>query len=228
MPAVEALIFDLDGVLVNTVGLHYQAWAHLADEHNIRFNETDMARFRGRQRRDCLLDLFDGRSLTEAEIAAYLEIKDRVYLDLLDQAAPEALLVPHARDLIDAARARSLKLGVASSSANAVAVLHYVGLHDALDVIADGTTVANSKPAPDIFLWTAGALGVSPMQCLVFEDSRAGIAAARGAGMIAVGIGAHDFTDQAHLIVPDFKTLTLDDVLTAVEPQTVQQTDPIA
>ncbi len=170
MSAVEALIFDLDGVLVSTVGLHYQAWAHLAGQHGISFDEADMPRLRGRQRRDCLLDLFAGRGLTEAEITAYLEIKDRYYLDLLDQAAPEDLLTPGATTLIASARERQLKLGVASSSANAVAVLRYVGLYDALHAIADGMTVARSKPAPDIFLWTAGALGVSPADCLVFED----------------------------------------------------------
>lgn len=226
--SIAALIFDLDGVLVNTVGLHAQAWAHLAARHGIAFNESDMPRLRGRQRRDCLLDLFAGQPLTEAEISAYLEIKDRYYLDLLAAAAPDDLLVAGAADLIAATRAQGLKLGVASSSANAIAVLHFVGLYDLLDAVGDGLTVARSKPAPDIFIWTAGALGVSPARCLVFEDSRAGITGARRAGMFAVGIGAPDFTDQAHRIVPDLATVTLSEILAVTAAARDQQSDLIA
>lgn len=216
MAAIAALIFDLDGVLVNTVSLHFRAWAHLAERHGITFAQDDMPRLRGRQRRDCLLDLFAGRSLTEAEIAAYLEIKDHYYLDLLSQSTPADLLTPGAADLVEAARTRRLKLGVASSSANAVAVLRYVGLSDAMQAIADGTTVVRSKPAPDIFIWTAGALGVSPMRCLAFEDSHAGMAAAHQAGMFVVGIG-EQFSDQAHVMLPGFEALALDDILAAAD-----------
>lgn len=222
MSVIAALIFDLDGVLVNTVNLHFRAWAHLAERHGIAFAEDDMPRIRGRQRRDCLLDLFGERSLTEAEIATYLETKDHYYLDLVRQSKPANLLAPGAEALVDTARARNLKLGVASSSANAITVLRYVGLYDMVEVVADGTTVAHSKPAPDIFIWTAGALGVSPIRCLAFEDSHAGVAAAHQAGMFVVGIGAQ-LIDQAHLMLPSFEVMTLENILAAADEYAARQ-----
>jgi beta-phosphoglucomutase len=220
---IEALIFDLDGVLVNTVDLHFQAWAYLAAQRNVSFDSLDMHRLRGRQRRDCLLELFDGHNLTEAEIAVYLEIKDHYYLDLINQTAPEDLLAPHAVQLIDAARECQLKVGVASSSANAIAILKYIGLDARLDVIADGNTVARSKPAPDIFVWTAGALGVSPMRCIAFEDSYAGITAARRGGMFTVGVGSQESMEPAHLVISDFGAVQLAEILYAARQRLMQQ-----
>lgn len=214
MSVVEALIFDLDGVLVNTVDLHFRAWSHIAAAHDIPFSQSDMSRFRGRQRRECLLDLFQGRNLTEAEIAAYLQLKDQFYLDLLYQTAPESLLFPSVSEFIEGAYERHLKVGVASSSANAVPVLHYVGLFDCVQAVADGMMVAHSKPASDIFVWTSGALGVSPIRCIAFEDSHAGIIAARDAGMFTVAVGSEDLTDQAHFTMPDFDSMSLEAVLT--------------
>jgi beta-phosphoglucomutase len=81
------------------------------------------------------------------------------------------------------------------------AVLQKTGLLDYMDAIADGSTVARSKPAPDIFVWVAGALRVRPHQAIAIEDSRAGIEAARTAGMFVVGVGNSLLTDQAHLHV---------------------------
>ncbi|MFN8562278.1 MAG: HAD-IA family hydrolase [Anaerolineae bacterium] len=142
-------------------------------------------------------DLFGERSLTEAEIATYLETKDHYYLDLVRQSKPANLLAPGAEALVDTARARNLKLGVASSS-NAITVCATSGLYDMVEVVAD---LAQPSPIPSqrptFFIWTAGALGVSPIRCLAFEDSHAGVAAAHQAGMFVVGIGAQ-LIDQAH------------------------------
>ncbi|MBK8023753.1 MAG: HAD-IA family hydrolase [Chloroflexi bacterium] len=169
---------------------HFQAWAFLAASHNIAFTEAHRSHFRGRQRRDCLLELFHGRDLTESEISAYLQVKDQFYLELLQQTAPNRLLLPHVIDTLQDAHDRNLLIGVASSSANARAVLRYVGLLNYMQVVADGSITAHSKPAPDIFIWTAGALGVPPLSCIVFEDSQAGVDAARNAGMFVVAVGA--------------------------------------
>ncbi len=217
MTGTQAMIFDLDGVLVDTVDLHYHSWRFLAEQHGIPFSWDDMADFRGRQRRDCLLSLFRGRALTEAQIATYLEIKNEHYLTRLNTMPPRQLLLPHATRLIENAVARGIRLGVASSSANAVRVLRHVNLYHRFEVVADGGTVFRSKPAPDIFLWAAGALGIHPARCVVFEDSKAGILAARECGMVAIGVGQKTHLRHAHLVLPDLGAMSLENILEAVQ-----------
>jgi beta-phosphoglucomutase len=183
--ALTGLIFDLDGVLVNTVDLHYRAWKQLFDELGVSFSPHDMNRLRGVHRRDILLSL--AADLTEDQIALYLTQKDRLYLQVLDEARQDILHQP-AVALLREARARGWKVGLASSSINARYVLELVGLANAFDAIADGNTVCRSKPCPDIFVWVAGALGVKPAEIAVIEDSSAGVQGALDAGMFVVGI----------------------------------------
>lgn len=211
----KALIFDLDGVLVNTIELHYRAWKHLADQYDIPFSRDDIDRFRGIQRREFVVQLFAPRHLTPAQIETYADLKNTVYVNALQEASPENLCVPNARDLLVQANNAGLQVGVASSSTNAISSLVYTGLYDLVDVVADGNSVARSKPEPDIFLWAAGALRVHPRDVIVFEDAAAGVNAARTAGMFTVGIGNYDLLNQAHLVFPDMKSVQLDQVLAA-------------
>lgn len=219
MAAIRAIIFDLDGVLVNTLDLHFRAWQYLAETHNIPFTRNEMNRLRGRQRRDCVLTLFAHFTLTETQITEYIETKDRRYLDLLSQYAHDDLIAPGTYSLIESARALDLKIGVASSSANAVFVLERVGLLDLFDVIADGNTVLRSKPAPDIFLWVAGGLNARPNEVIVFEDSQAGIAAAQSGGMFVVGVGEQPEAQQADLVLARLDTMPLVAILEAAHQQ---------
>lgn len=193
---LKALIFDLDGVIVNTVDLHYQAWKHLFDELAIPFDRQQMEQFRGVHQRDILLTLTE--NLSEAQIARALARKSDLYQQALQTAAPEILNQP-AITLLHAAKAQGLKIGLASSSTHAWQVLTLVDLLDQFDAIADGSTVCRSKPAPDIFVWVAGALGLRPPQIAVIEDGVAGIEGARTAGMFAVGLNVAPSRLPPHL-----------------------------
>lgn len=181
----RAFIFDLDGVIVNTVDLHYRAWKHLFDDLGVPFTRRDMDKMRGAQRRDILLSFTSG--FNEAQIAACLAQKDHFYKRALAEASRE-IAHPPVVDLLHAAKRRGLKVGVASSSVNARNVLELVQLLPLFDALADGNTVCRSKPAPDIFVWVAGALGVSPPESVVIEDGSTGIEGARIAGMFVVGL----------------------------------------
>ncbi len=192
---LKAMIFDLDGVLVNTVDLHYQAWRELFDELGIAFSRSDMNRFRGIHQRSILLAV--AGDLPEAQITRCLTRKDVLYRRSL-RAAAETILQRPLVEVLHAAKARGLKIGLASSSINAHYVLEMVGLHDHFDVIADGSTVCRSKPAPDIFVWVAGALRLSPREIAVIEDGRAGVEAALVAGMFVVGIDVDDTDHPPH------------------------------
>ncbi len=198
----KGFIFDLDGVIVNTVDLHYHAWKCVFDELGIPFDRQMMDRFRGVHQREIMRSLAEG--LDEAQLSLFLARKKSLYQQALLDAAPEILNTPVV-NLLHEAKAHGLKVGLASSSINAHFVLTLVHLIDQFDAIADGTTVCRSKPAPDIFVWVAGALGLHPAEIVVVEDGVAGIEAARTAGMFALGIdvAASDCPPHVNLAIGD-------------------------
>jgi beta-phosphoglucomutase len=192
----KGFIFDLDGVIVNTVDLHYHAWKCVFDELGVPFDQRAMNRFRGVHQRQILLSL--AAHLSEAEISLYLAQKGSFYQQALLDAAPRIINMPVV-NLLHVAKAHGLKVGLASSSINARLVLTLIHLIDQFDAIADGTTVCRSKPAPDIFVWVAGALGLHPADVVVVEDGVAGIEAAQTAGMFTVGVEAATVACSPHL-----------------------------
>lgn len=209
--AVHALIFDLDGVIADTVRAHEAGWQLVADHLGIRLSEDMLSSFRGKRRGDILRAMM-GRVLSDSEIESAMVVKEEHYDAFMSEMSDDHIL-PGVIRLLDAARARALSLAVASSSLSARAVLAKLGLSERFDVIADGTTVARAKPYPDVFLWAAGALRVKPMHCVVFEDAEAGVQAARDAGMIVVGVGDPALVGAAHRVVPDLTHITLDALL---------------
>lgn len=209
---VEALIFDMDGVLANTIELHYRAWKHIADDAGVPFDRSAMDNLRGLQRRESLERLLGAR-YDDSRYEAYSDLKDHYYEEALEQSPLEELRMPGVLELIAEARRAGLKLGVASASTQAIPTLKRIGLYDTMDAVADGLTVVNSKPAPDIFLWVAGALRVKPAQVVVFEDAAAGVQAARTAGMFVVGIGPAALVGAAHRVYPALAAVRLSDIL---------------
>lgn len=185
----QALIFDMDGVITESVELHYRAWKRLTDEEGIPFDRALNDRLRGLARRDSLeVILRDQPPRSEAALQALMARKNGYFLELVDSLSPADVL-PGVREIIAEARARGMKVAVGSSSQNAPLVLGKLGLHDAFDVIGYGHSVVNAKPAPDIFLWVAGRLNVHPREAIVIEDGAAGIQAARRGGFSVVGVG---------------------------------------
>jgi len=214
---LRALIFDLDGVIADTNALHYRSWERLSQEEAIPFDHATYQQMMGLHRRACLNVFLNGRPVDEATVQDYLHRKNIYFLELLEKFTP-ADTAPGVRELIEAGRAAGLKIGLASSSQNARYVLQKLGLFNWFDVIGDGAAVTHHKPAPDIFLWTAEHLDVLPAQAVVFEDSRAGVEAARTGGFWVVGIGDKQVTD-AHVIVTSLSRLHLSEIAAHLKSQ---------
>lgn len=217
---IRAFIFDMDGVITNTVALHYRAWSRLTQEEGIPFTQEDNDRLRGLSRRDCLNYVFRGRDLSEEKAETLMIRKNVYFLELLQNMTPDDAL-PGVTRLIDEARAANLKIGLASSSQNVDPVLEKLNLNSAFDAIGDHKSVARTKPAPDVFIWTAGRLNINPTHALVFEDSEVGIEAARTGGFWTVGIGDPTIVGKAHVVVPDFRDVTLQWLLNQFEKHSV-------
>ncbi|HEY5574892.1 MAG TPA: beta-phosphoglucomutase [Anaerolineales bacterium] len=209
---IRAFIFDLDGVLTDTAEYHYQAWRQLAEEEGIPFDRERNEALRGVSRRESLNLLLDGRTISEEQALRWMERKNSYYLDKIRQMAPDEVL-SGARQLLADIRAAGLMVAIASASKNAGEVARRLGLLGAVDVLADGHSVRRTKPAPDLFLYTAEKLGVPAETCVVVEDAAAGIEAAQRAGMLTIGIGPKERVGKAGLVLPNLEGVQVEDLL---------------
>lgn len=209
--SIKGLIFDLDGVITDTAEYHYLAWKRLADEEGLDFNRADNEQLRGVSRRESLIRLLKGKIVAEDTMQQWMERKNEYYTAYLDDISPDDLLLGVA-DFIESAQSQNLKLGIGSASKNAKPVIEKLNLLDVFDVIGDGYSVVNPKPAPDLFVWVAGGLQVHVNETIVFEDAPAGIDAAKAAGCGTIGIGTSNLS-HADMQTKSFEKITLNDVL---------------
>jgi len=213
MQRPKAVIFDLDGVLTDTSEFHYQAWKRLADEEGIPFTRQENdEHLRGVSRRESLTYLLKGRKVSDAQFQEMMDRKNRYYNEMIEKMTPNDL-VEGGRQLLQEIRRAGIKTAVASGSKNCRTVLAHLQIFDLLDGIADGYSVSNSKPAPDIFVYAAGTVNIPTSDCLVIEDADAGIESAKAGGMQAVGIGPAERFHRADKVLPTLANKHLQDLL---------------
>ncbi|MDR1286348.1 MAG: beta-phosphoglucomutase [Treponema sp.] len=190
---VRGAIFDLDGVLVDTAKYHYLAWKRLARELGFDFTEENNERLKGVSRARSLEILLEtgGLSMDEAEKAAAAEKKNAWYVEYL-RGLDESALLPGSREFLEILRGGGIPRGLGSASKNAPFILERLGISGLFDAVIDGTQVSRAKPDPEVFLKCARVLEIPPARCVVFEDSLAGIEAAKTGGMRAIAVGKQE------------------------------------
>ncbi len=213
---IRAFLFDLDGVLTDTSEFHYQAWQRLADEEGLPFSRLDNDDLRGVSRRESLAVMLKGKPISEETAQAWMERKNSYYLELVDRMTP-ANLLPGAVDLLAELRAAGFLIAIASASKNAPLVLERLKIGAAIDAVVDGNTPARSKPAPDLFLEAAKALGMQPAECVVVEDAEVGITAGMDAGMLTLGLGPVERVGAANLVLPSLEGVHLAQILAGLK-----------
>ncbi|KAF5076839.1 Beta-phosphoglucomutase [anaerobic digester metagenome] len=214
---VSACIFDLDGVVVDTAKYHYLAWKRLAAEHGFDFTEHDNERLKGVSRMASLEILLEigQKSASPQEKELMAARKNAWYVEYIENMDPSEIL-PGAQEFIENLRGRGIKVALGSASKNARLILNRIGLVNHFDTIVDGTRVVNAKPNPEVFLIAASDLGVTPAECLVFEDAEAGVEAAINGGMRCVGVGNPLVLSKANLVIDGFKNLSPNDIFDRV------------
>lgn len=187
---MKAVIFDLDGVICSTDRYHYKAWKRMADRIGVYFDEIINERLRGVSRIDSLNIILEksGRKYSDEEKSALAEEKNGYYVEYLSNMSP-ADLSDDVRKTLNGLRKKGLWLAIGSSSKNTKKILSQIGLSDFFDAVSDGTNITKSKPDPEVFLKAAEMLSLPPSECLVVEDAKAGIEAARRGGFKSAGIG---------------------------------------
>lgn len=204
----QAVIFDLDGVICSTDQYHYQAWKEIADELKIPFNETINHRLRGVSRMksfEIILEQ-DHKELSQEEKLFWTEKKNAVYKELLKNMSP-ADLPEEVKSTLDTLRNRGILLAIGSSSKNAGFILEQLGIGSYFDAVSDGNNITKSKPDPEVFLKAAQFLRKAPAECLVVEDARAGVEAAKAGGMDCAGIGEASKYELADYHLASFSEL---------------------
>ncbi|SDS83134.1 beta-phosphoglucomutase [Gillisia sp. Hel1_33_143] len=207
----KGVIFDLDGVIVDTAKFHFLAWRKLANDLGFDITETQNEELKGVSRVKSLEIIlgWGGVTLTEDEFMEQMAMKNDNYLSYISGMTKSDIL-PGVSEIIDFLKENDIPIALGSASKNARNILEKVGLYQSFDAIVDGNDVSKAKPNPEVFLIAADQLNVDPENCVVFEDSVAGIQAANLAKMTSIGIGEEAVLNEADHVYTDFTEIEID------------------
>lgn len=208
---MTALLFDLDGVIIDSMPLHTEAW----EVYLKRFGKwtPDLERRMHGARNDQIVSAFLGEDLTPVQIFEHGAAKERLFREMM-QPQLEAHIVPGLREFLAAEPDAPKAIASNAEPANIDFVLDGAGLRKYFQAVVDGHQVAHPKPFPDGYLRAAELLKTPPENCIVFEDSPTGVEAGRRAGMRVVGVGTHQGQlADVELMIPDFRDPRLMDWL---------------
>ena len=205
----KGFIFDLDGVIVDTAKYHFLAWRKLANSIGIDFTETQNEQLKGVSRVKSLEKIlaWENKKISKEEFTNLMAKKNDDYLSFIEQMN-ESEILPDVPKVLNYLIHQEQPISLGSASKNARIILEKVDLIDKFDAIVDGNDVSKAKPDPEVFLNAAKALNMEANQCVVFEDSVAGVQAANTANMISIGIGNKDILHEANYIFNEFTEIS--------------------
>ena len=217
-----ALVFDMDGVILDSNPTHREAWRLYNRRFGIETDEAMQQRMYGKRNDEIVRDFF-GSGLAPEEVAAHGAAKESLYREMMAARLTESL-VPGVTRLLQNRNGTSAGLATNAERANVDFLLDGVRLGGAplrryFQAVVDGQQVSRAKPHPDIYLRVAELLGADPRNCIVFEDSHTGVQAARAAGSRVVGVRTtHKEFKNVDLTVDDFRSPELEQWLEAQKP----------
>lgn len=203
------ILFDIDGVLVDSYAAHLESWRRLAAECGVSITEAQFAATFGRTSREIIRELFSIEN--DAAVRAKDERKEAIYRELIREAVPE---MPGARALVALLARAGARIAIGSSGPpeNVELVCRELGLDPFLAGRVTGADVTRGKPDPQVFLLAAGRIGIAPARCVVIEDAPAGVEAAHRAGMVCIALRsnyAREAALPAELVVGQLKEITI-------------------
>ena len=211
------VIFDMDGVLVDSYRAHFDSWNRMAGAHGLEMTEQQFAATFGRTTREIIASLWSDH-VSEAEVPAWDDEKEAAYRDILRESFPE---MPGAAALIEALHAEGFALAIGSSGPPENVAVVRECLPPVFGAVVTAVDVTRGKPHPEVFLKAADKLQIRPLRCAVVEDAPAGVEAARSAGMAAVALTGtapwDKLAKQAHLVVDALGDLTPERIGTLID-----------
>lgn len=207
------VIFDMDGVLVDSNPTHVTALRRFFREHNQNISEEFLVtRVFGRTNKEWIADVFG--SLPEETVSELAGEKEKLFREIFD---PNEAIVPGLAGFLDMLKSKGIKLAVATSAPleNAEFILTKLSVKDHFNVVLDSSHVNMGKPEPDIYLKAAKALGSPPGRCIVFEDSLAGVKSAKRAGNKIIGLTTTHNPEElsdCDMVIDNFNDLTFEEL----------------
>lgn len=207
----KAFIFDLDGVIVDTARFHFLAWRKLANDLGFNFTEEQNEQLKGVSRVESLKKIlkWGNMELSDDEFKKQMALKNDNYLSYVEEMDKEEIL-PGVPKVLDYLIENNIPFALGSASKNARSILKKIDLYNSFDAIVDGTDVNKAKPDPEVFLIAAEKLNTKPENCIVFEDSLAGVQAANAGNMTSIGIGKKNILREANYVFSDFTEIELE------------------
>ncbi|MDW5287997.1 beta-phosphoglucomutase [Formosa sp. PL04] len=205
----KGFIFDLDGVIVDTAKYHFLAWKNLANSLGFDFTETQNEQLKGVSRVESLKKILNwgNTTVTDEKFQELMTLKNTEYLEFINKMDDSEIL-PDVPRVLDYLKDNRQGVSLGSASKNARVILEKVHILSKFDAIVDGNDVSKAKPDPEVFLNAAKEINIKPEDCIVFEDSVAGVQAANTANMISIGIGSKDVLHEADYIFNDFTEIS--------------------
>lgn len=214
---IKGVIFDMDGVLVNNMSVHFEAFAAMAERYNLSSKqEMDFSHLNGRGNDDIINALFPQHIVAQKGVEALAAEKETLYREIY---APKIRPTEGLCDLLKELANNNIRCAVGSSGprVNVEFVLEKCNITPYFNVAISGDMVTKCKPDPEIFLTAAERLGLKPEECLVFEDAISGIRAAQAAGMKVIALTSSHTLEQLQEAIPDkiiedFRGITMSDI----------------
>lgn len=210
---MKGYIFDLDGVIVDTARFHFLAWKKIGKEFGFTLTHELNEQLKGVSRVDSLKKILEwaDASISPREFDELATKKNEDYLTYVAKMDENDIL-PGVLDMLKKLKAENKKIALGSASKNARLILEKTNILDYFDALVDGNSVSKAKPNPEVFLMAADEIGVPYNECVVFEDSEAGIQAAKTAKMKAIGLGNPEVLSQADAVYDNFHQIIKDNI----------------
>ncbi|MBU2927767.1 beta-phosphoglucomutase [Winogradskyella psychrotolerans] len=214
----KGFIFDLDGVIVDTAKYHFLAWQRLAKDLDIDFTEEENEQLKGVSRVRSLEKIlaWGNKTISQELFNELMGKKNEEYLSFIAEMDDNEIL-PDVPRVLNLLKEMEQPISLGSASKNARTILKRVNLLSSFDAIVDGNDVTKAKPDPEVFLIAAKEINVKPEDCIVFEDSVAGVTAANTANMISIGIGSKEVLGHATYVFSDFTEISDDFIKSLIE-----------
>ena len=195
MKKVDAIIFDMDGVLIDSERISFKCFQEVFKEHNYKMDEIFYLRLIGRNVKSIKI-IMEEEYGTDFPFDTIYKKKSNLALEITDKNG--VIIKPGVHELLDYLNKENYKIAVATSTRRerALQLLEEAKIKDKVNYVICGDQVENSKPNPEIFLKAAKGLNVNPEKCIVIEDSDAGITAAHAAKMIGIHVPDMKFLDD--------------------------------
>ncbi len=213
MRTLEAVIFDMDGVLTETSHQHFLAWKMLAQKLGYDLPNAVNDQVKGISRLESLEIVLKAGNMSDkfsdSEKVQMADDKNAIYQSLIKEFTKENVS-EGALELLKSLKENNIKIGLASVSKNAPFLLEAMEISEYFDVVVDPREIKHGKPAPDIFLMAAKKLGAAPENCIGVEDAYAGVESIKSAKMTPVGIGTKEVLSNCETVLSNLNEVNIE------------------